>query len=117
MASVSVGAIQDMVALLRRQTGGPGEPSSQSYISCARPDPSIVAAPIHGSLTLQHLLILISAALGIITILATVFLSWRHLVSRTTDIEFTQICVLIIVPFSTDILLLKSKGRFYGSSG
>lgn len=52
--------------------------SDTSNITCARPLADDVGKPLVGSLTFHHLMILISAGCLGLTLISSVWLSWRH---------------------------------------
>jgi len=72
--------------------------SSTDNITCARPEPHLVGEKIVGSLTVHHLMILISAPCLAITVASSLFLSWRHLHSYTAPKEQRQLLRMVNLP-------------------
>ncbi|EMC99053.1 hypothetical protein BAUCODRAFT_146038 [Baudoinia panamericana UAMH 10762] len=71
-----------------------------SNITCARPQSGLVGEPLTqgGTLTLHQLMILIAAPCLGLTILSTVFLSWKHLHRYTAPQEQRQILRIVNLP-------------------
>lgn len=72
--------------------------SSTSDIVCARPKTDDIGEPLVGSLTFHHLMMLVSAACLLLTVLSCVFLSWRHLHRYTAPQEQRQILRIVNLP-------------------
>ena len=74
--------------------------SSTADIQCARPKTNDVGAPLHegGTLTLHQLMIDTPAVCLVVTIISSVFLSWRHLHRYTAPQEQRQILRVVNLP-------------------
>jgi hypothetical protein len=72
--------------------------ASTSNITCAAPIPNLVGEPLTGNFTFHHLMILIAAPCLGLTVLSTVWLSWRHLHRYTAPQEQRQILRIVNLP-------------------
>ena len=101
--------------------------SSTANIQCARPQTNDVGAPLRsgGTLTLHQLMVYVSAVCLVLTVLSSVFLSWRHLHRYTVPQEQRQILRVVNLPifyslfnflalcFYNDYLYIEPIGGIY----
>ena len=74
--------------------------ASTAHIACPRPKPNEVGDPLFGkdTIDLHQFMIYVSAPCLLLTILSSVFLSWRHLHRYTSPQEQRQILRIINLP-------------------
>jgi len=72
--------------------------SNTSVTECARPLTDDIGQPLVGSLTLHHLMVLISAPCLALTVSSSLYLCWRHLHSYTAPQEQRQILRIVNLP-------------------
>lgn len=101
--------------------------ASTSNIKCPRPKTHDPGAPLfhNGSATLHQFMVYLSAGCMAVTILSSVFLSWRHLHRYTSPQEQRQILRIVNLPvfysifnflaltFTLDYLYIQPLGDLY----